>query len=240
MQGHTPDRRPRIRKCDLETGVARVAEEKGGALRWISQSPAVTFPSQLEGASMKTDSSPQQNSSRRPGLATWAVLGATALIACALAVSCGSSDSTPGPDAGTDAGTPDAGTDAGTHDAGTDAGTADAGSDAGTASLNGCTTYADHSGSSDSRTIAFSNFQYTPPCMKILAGQTVTFSGTFGNHPLMPGVPSSTTGTSSPSNPITATNTGSTLAVTFPTAGSFGYYCNFHFGSGMYGAIEVQ
>jgi plastocyanin len=199
---------------------------------------------------MQTDSSPQQNSTRRLALGTCAVLGAAALIACSLAVSCGGSDATPGLDAGTDAGTPDAGTadagtDAGTHDAGsadagTDAGTADAGSDAGTASLNGCTTYADHTGTSDARAIAFANFQYTPPCMKILAGQTVTFSGSFGGHPLMPGVPSSTTGTSSSNNPITATNTGSTLAVAFPTAGSYAYYCNFHFGNGMYGAIEVQ
>ena len=199
---------------------------------------------------MQTDSSPQQNSTRRLSLGTRAVLGAAALIACSLAVSCGGSDATPGPDAGTDAGThdagtADAGTDAGTHDAGsadagTDAGTADAGSDAGTASLNGCTTYTDHTGASDSRVIAFANFQYTPPCMKILAGQTVTFSGSFGGHPLMPGVPSSTTGTSSPNNPITAASSGSTLAVTFPTTGDYGYYCNFHFGNGMYGAIEVQ
>ena len=36
-------------------------------------------------------------------------------------------------------------------------------------------------------------------------------------------------------------SSGASTTVTFPTAGSYGYYCNFHYASfSMYGAIEVQ
>ena len=39
--------------------------------------------------------------------------------------------------------------------------------------------------------------------------------------------------------PITHTTSGTTATFTFPTTGAFGYYCDFHYGFGMYGAVFV-
>src|SRR6185503_13396469 len=38
-----------------------------------------------------------------------------------------------------------------------------------------------------SRTVTFSNYAYTPRCIRVQAGQSVTFSGNFATHPLQGG-----------------------------------------------------
>jgi plastocyanin len=105
--------------------------------------------------------------------------------------------------------------------------------------LNNCSTFQD--ASAGSRNITFTFPSYSPACMSITAGQTVTFSGAFGTHPLEPGEsPESPGGMSSPNNPITPTTSGSSLSVTFPTAGLYGFYCGVHHASGMAGVIKVN
>ena len=77
---------------------------------------------------------------------------------------------------------------------------------------------------------------YTPKCLKISKAAAVTWSGTF-SHPLLP----SNRGTSG--NPITSTSTGTTKMFTFPNAGFFPYYCQFHgdnAGANMAGVIWVE
>jgi plastocyanin len=79
--------------------------------------------------------------------------------------------------------------------------------------------------------------KYQPACIKIKTGTMVTWSGDFSSHPLTPGVNGTedTSGT-----PITPTSTGMMATFTFPNAGTFGYYCQFHQSLGMEGAVFVQ
>ena len=81
---------------------------------------------------------------------------------------------------------------------------------------------------------------YTPKCLKVTAGATVTFNGDFTVHPLEPSTHRGTlTG-----NPITATGTGTTKSFDFPTPGYYAYFCSVHGPSdgaaGMVGVIWVQ
>ena len=128
-------------------------------------------------------------------------------------------------------------------DAGVDTGAPDAAPDtspdASVTPVNGCgpTEFAasDHTAASDPRAITFattpSPVQFSPSCMRIKAGQTVTWSGDFSDHPFepMPAVPD---------DPIMDVTSGTTTSVTFPAAGTFGFDCAMH-PSIMHGAIEV-
>ena len=106
---------------------------------------------------------------------------------------------------------------------------------------NSCTAalFSDQSGNTGNRTVTFTNFTYTPACITIAVGQTVTFSGTFTSHPLRPGVGANATA-GSPNNPIVATATGATKAITFPTAGFYPYNCQTHDGMNMNGVVQVK
>ncbi len=84
-------------------------------------------------------------------------------------------------------------------------------------------------------------YGYSPACLAINAQQTVTFQGAFVQHPLSPGSSPSATNTGSPNNPIPATSTGTSLAVPFPTAGTYPFFCQFHYASnGMTGVVQVH
>jgi plastocyanin len=109
-------------------------------------------------------------------------------------------------------------------------------------SFNDCTPYDftmnDHTAPADPRVITFpydpNPMQYTPRCMKIQAGQTVTWRGAFQYHPLEPAggdVPSPITIDPMPS--------GTERAIVFPNAGFFGFECMTHEAPAMYGAIFV-
>lgn len=88
-------------------------------------------------------------------------------------------------------------------------------------------------------TVSFgvSGNRYTPNCLKVTPGTSVTFQGDFAGHPLAPG--------SDPvnaNNPIQIVNTGATTTVAFPTAGTYSYFCQFHGaagGTGMAGVVWV-
>jgi plastocyanin len=119
--------------------------------------------------------------------------------------------------------------------------------------LNGCTDalYIDRSAPSASRTVAFGGFQgspalgYSPPCISIAVGQTVTFAGGpsgFGTHPLNRGTGPTQRDTGTAGNPIPRVDDGNRtdVAVAFPAPGLFPYHCEFHFGGGMYGVVRVR
>lgn len=112
--------------------------------------------------------------------------------------------------------------------------------------FNGCTNtaYVDRSGGSAMRTIEFgkTGLTYTPKCMIVAAGQTVTFDGAFTMHPLAPGdLGNATSG--SPNNPIKEVGSGTSTTVTFSTPGTYPYHCTFHSqagGGGMTGVVHVR
>ena len=124
-------------------------------------------------------------------------------------------------------------------DAGSDA-RADAKLDVGDAEqLNGCTSAVfssnDHTPPSDPRKITFPSGpvpdQFSPQCMTIRAGQSVTWTGAFESHPFA-------AFGGATASPIPSTSTGTTLTVAFPNAGEYGFHCEFH-PEAMAGAILV-
>lgn len=108
--------------------------------------------------------------------------------------------------------------------------------------LNDCaaSAYVDRTGDGDERTVVpRGTTGYTPRCLTIRAGQSVTFSMSFTTHPLNPGVPhGSSAGATTPS-PIEAQRAGTTYAVAFPGAGFYPFYCNTHGHVGMAGVVRV-
>ncbi len=155
----------------------------------------------------------------------------------ATVVSC--SNNNTGTDAGTtaDAGKESGGggTDSGgvkDSGGGTDTG---AGTDSGGQVVNGCTTFTDLTASSAPTITGPSDatpVQFSPNCVLINAGQSVTWNVFFTAHPL------AASGGDTPS-PITLTNTGTTVTFAFPNKGTFGYHCLSH-PTIMFGAVKVQ
>jgi plastocyanin len=133
------------------------------------------------------------------------------------------------------------------------AATSSCGDDTEPGSFNACATaqFVDRTAAGASRTIGYGGaagstlFGYSPQCITIAAGQTVTFTGgassSFGLHPLSPGVLDSPRAGSA-NNPIPRTTDGNTrdLTVTFPTAGTFPYICEAHAAGGMTGVVQVR
>jgi plastocyanin len=82
--------------------------------------------------------------------------------------------------------------------------------------------------------------QYTNRCIKVKVGTVVTFTGNFSAHPLE----QNGGDTPTPIPTIQSTNPGTdggdmgSLPLTFGTAGTYGFECNFH-PSIMFGAVEV-
>lgn len=109
-----------------------------------------------------------------------------------------------------------------------------------------CTTemYADRSAPTAERTIEFGGattpFSYSVPCMIIAAGQTVRFQGSFIGHPLEHGVSPADMNAGSPNTPIPRLSEGMMTDVTFPTAGTYPYFCQMHYLAGMTGVIHVR
>lgn len=119
---------------------------------------------------------------------------------------------------------------------GTDAG----GGGGGGETVNGCTAadFAAHdlSAQSANRTITFPSgaapAQYSPACITIAVGQSVTWTGAFGSHPLEQfGGDASMW--------ITSTTSGTTATFSFPVGGTYGFHCSAH-PSVMQGAVFVK
>jgi plastocyanin len=97
---------------------------------------------------------------------------------------------------------------------------------------NGCSSFTDLTGGTAA--IAFGGglgLEYSPRCAEVKVGQPVTFTGDFSVHPIAQ--------TCGPNESIPNKSSGGSLTVTFASAGTWGYECTVHFGSGMTGAIEV-
>jgi plastocyanin len=92
------------------------------------------------------------------------------------------------------------------------------------------------------REIDFTCCQFTPPCVKIEAGDTVKFVGTFSIHPLRAGTVHVAGMTIDP-DPVTgivATSSGSSVTLPFPEAGEDPFYCNNHkFSNNMFGTVFI-
>ncbi len=165
---------------------------------------------------------------------SWKNPAMLALVVLALgATHCGSDD-----DDGANAGT---GGRAGTGGAGAGGSSGDAIPD-----FNGCTAsaYEDLSASGAERTIAIAQagLVYSPKCLTVAVGQTVTWQGSLAAHPLAPGN-ANDAAAGSADNPIQATSTGQTVSFTFDAAGTYPYYCTFHSGgdgTGMAGVVHVK
>lgn len=85
---------------------------------------------------------------------------------------------------------------------------------------NGCTTYVDRTASNASRTITFDSINgYVPDCIRVSSGQSVTFSGFFGTHPLRQ--------TCGP-NLNMFRNSGTSHAFTMSGFNTWGYECANH------------
>ncbi len=119
--------------------------------------------------------------------------------------------------------------------------------DAGLPTLHGCApaAFVDRTAASAARVVGFNGaegsppLRYAPACMTVSAGQEVTFVGAFMMHPLSPGVIAGPDAGASPGNPIPRTAAGDRVAVRFPTAGLFPYYCEVHGTMGMQGVVRV-
>lgn len=83
-------------------------------------------------------------------------------------------------------------------------------------------------------------FGYAPACLRVSAGSSVTFRGDFSVHPISPGTSPQATTAGTANNPIAATVSGMSLAVTFPNAGTYPYFCEMHYAAGMAGVILVE
>jgi plastocyanin len=112
--------------------------------------------------------------------------------------------------------------------------------------LNGCNAadYTDRSAAAAERRIGFGSalnspaLGYSPACIIISAGQSVSFVGNFATHPLVPGTDRGSG--ASANNPIQEQRSGSAdYTVSFPTAGFYPYFCELH-RPGMAGVVRVR
>jgi plastocyanin len=102
----------------------------------------------------------------------------------------------------------------------------------------GCGSYQDQTAPASNRIVVFDFAFYSPKCMRIKAGQMVTFVGAFGSHPFNWSCQEGGPVTNDPPGGATP----SQAAYTFNTPGYYSYYCGVHGtsgGSGMSGSIEV-
>ena len=77
-------------------------------------------------------------------------------------------------------------------------------------------------------------FAYSPASLTVKVGDTVTWEGDFGTHPLVSGA-----NCGEPDGQFSNAS-GSTYSHTFMAGGTYPYYCNVHCTVGMKGMITVQ
>jgi plastocyanin len=150
---------------------------------------------------------------------------------CGAASACSSSDTPDSADAGADAAS-DAGSGADSGGGGTDSGGggADSGGGGGTCQLSyaGCVaqTMVDVGATDTTVKFGVNGLTYEPKCLRIKAGQTVTFEGSFANHNLKPAACNPASAGSGDAIPVV--KTGMTATAKFTKPGIYAYYCEFH------------
>jgi len=109
--------------------------------------------------------------------------------------------------------------------------------------LNDCTAmdYMDLSGGADTDRVLRprGTTGYTPHCVIIRAGQSMTFEMDFTMHPLVPGIPHGPTAGATSPNPIARRSSGTLYVAAFATAGLYPFYCGRHGHVGMAGVVRV-
>jgi plastocyanin len=107
--------------------------------------------------------------------------------------------------------------------------------------LNGCTLATSLDATSQANVVVtFESYSYTPRCLRVKAGTNVTFSGSFPAHPLFGGYLTQGNTFASQGGPfVPMTNTGNSKSFAMNTVGAFPYYCVFHTGQDMAGAVYV-
>lgn len=114
------------------------------------------------------------------------------------------------------------------------------GTGGGSTKVNGCdpTTAADHTADATTAVVfgGTTGLKYAPACIKIKKGHSVKWTGDFTAHPLSGGLD----GAKDAASPITEATTGMSQTITFPATGTFGFFCEVHFSSGMEGAVFVE
>jgi plastocyanin len=81
--------------------------------------------------------------------------------------------------------------------------------------------------------------QYSPGCMTIAPGQSVTFEGPFSTYSMGPGIPESLSA-GAPYNPITNVFGNQRVSFTFPRTGDFIFSNRPNAAQGMKGMIRVR
>jgi plastocyanin len=81
---------------------------------------------------------------------------------------------------------------------------------------------------------------YSPACIRARVGSTLVFRGPFELHPLgagrlVGGVPDPL-----PGNPLRDTSESQEARFALETPGAYGFFCHFHTGEGMMGAVFVE
>jgi plastocyanin len=89
-------------------------------------------------------------------------------------------------------------------------------------------------------TISSQGIVYTPKCVRVAAGSSVTFLSDFNMHPLRGGAVVDEVGTVDPQSPITPQDSGSTVTFVLDEPGEYPYFCSFHASIGMFGTIWVE
>ncbi len=100
----------------------------------------------------------------------------------------------------------------------------------------GCPGYANCTNFTAGTSIDFGggNDRYVPKCLRLTAGQAVTFMGNFNNHPMHQAC--------GPVAQALGATSGTNAQFTLTVPGVYGFYCSQHgdsTGTGMAGAIEV-
>ncbi len=80
---------------------------------------------------------------------------------------------------------------------------------------------------------------YSPRCIVISTGHSVTYTGAFQYHPLSKGTLANASAGSA-SSPIAFTDTGTTATFTFTAEGEFPFFCTVHGSGGMNGVVRVR
>jgi plastocyanin len=99
----------------------------------------------------------------------------------------------------------------------------------------GCSSFTDLTAPTADRTIRLNGESFSPKCIRIKVGQSVKYTGSFGDHPVRQSC--------GPTTVISGLGGGGNSTVTFSNAvGTYGYYCTAHgtaSGGSMAGAIQV-
>ncbi|NUO52550.1 MAG: hypothetical protein HOV80_27195 [Polyangiaceae bacterium] len=89
-------------------------------------------------------------------------------------------------------------------------------------------------------TISSMGVNYTPKCVRVAAGTSVTFLSDFNMHPLRGGQVVDDVGMVDPQSPITPQDSGSAVTFMLDEPGEYPYFCSFHASIGMFGTIWVE